>query len=94
MELKKCRWHEKKKREHAIRVGISYANSWFKDYMEIPGFRGPDFKWADFPRFVQRMTKVSAYMYFPGLCKDEIYDLAAQTAFDHVAALIKEYNLV
>lgn len=43
---------------------------------------------------IASMGVIFYYMYFPGLCKDEIYELAAQTTFDHAVDLIKKHNLV
>ena len=92
-DFPKCRWHQKKKVQHAVLIGTGWANSMFEDFFEHPEFRGLGFQWSKFPEVVKRLATVSAFMSFPGECKYEIYDLAGQTAFERATVLIKENNL-
>lgn len=94
MTFPKCRWHQKKKLQHAVMVGNAHANGMFKDFSEKPNFQGRNFKWSHFAELVRDLTRVSAFMSFPGTCKQEIYDLAAETAFNRATELVKETNLV
>lgn len=79
----------KKQIERAKEVGLSYANTFYNDFIEHPEWKGKNFKWSNLPSLVERMARAGVYMNFPHNIKSDIKEIAAKTAFERAKELIK-----
>ena len=82
------------KQQKLQEIGKTYATSMFHEFVENPGYQGPNFTWDEFPEMVARMATVSAFQYFPDTEKltQEDEAVAATAARETATELLKQHN--
>ena len=76
-----------------VEIGKSYADGLFHEFVENPGYRGPNFSWDEFPDTTVRLATASAFQHFPDseVITQEDEDVVAEAARATTNKLIKQH---